>query len=75
MFKVNVADPSSVGVNEEEDAKLSVPGADLLRNVDISLPARELYQLGHSWNMACSAAYDITTIIIHQSAFVDMLCN
>ena len=41
----HVADPTSVGIFKEQDAKLGVLGADLLRDVDLSLPPWERHKL------------------------------
>ena len=45
MFVFHVADPGSIGVLQEEDAKLVVLGADLLGNVDSPLPSSKPHQL------------------------------
>ena len=45
MLVFHVAYPGSVGVPQEEDAKLVVLGADFLGNVDSPLPPSEPHQL------------------------------
>jgi len=70
----HVAYPISVGVFQEQDAKLCVLGADLLGDVDPSLPSSEPYQLNQGrlptckvmvegYDVLCSmlASYHVTT--------------
>ena len=57
MLVFNVADPGSIGV-QEEDAKLVVLGADLLGNVDSPLPPSKPHQLSQGWLPTCNVVVE-----------------
>jgi len=62
VFVFHVADPISIGVFQEQDAKLGVLGADLLGDVDPSLPPSEPHQLNQVQLPTCKVmvgGYDV----------------